>query len=261
MVDGTALWFGAAGFEVLDVADDGIELAIEVETERRVVGCSGCGTRAVPKDRRWVTLRDVPAGRRFVRVRWRKRIWRCPEPDCDVNTWTAQASLAEPRRVLTTRAAEWATDRVAAIEGTPASIARNFGLSWSTVWSAVERIGAERVQTPAQIGSAEMVGFDETVMSPASRRRRRRFVTAVVDVGSGRLLDVFEGRDAKHLRAWMATMPSAWLSMIKVVSVDPHEATGAPCSTSTRPPVAPAPWPAWPSWWIRFTSFAWPMTP
>ena len=223
MVDGTALWFGAAGFDVLDVVDAGVELAIDVETERRAVGCSGCGTRAVPKDRRWVTLRDVPAGGRFVRVRWRKRIWRCPEPDCDVNTWTEHAELADPRRVRTTRAAEWATDRVAAIEGTPASIARNFGLSWSTVWSAVDRIGSARVQTPAEIGPAVMVGFDETVMSPASRRRRRRFVTAVVDVGSGRLLDVFEGRDAKHLRAWMATMPLAWLSMIEVVSVDPHE--------------------------------------
>jgi transposase len=223
VVDGTALWFGAAGFDVLHVADDGVELVIEVETTPALVGCSGCGTRAVPKDRRWVTLRDVPAGRRFVRVRWRKRIWRCPEPDCDVNTWTEQAELADPRRVLTTRAAEWATDRVAAIEGTPASVARNFGLSWSTVWSAIERIGSSRVQTPAEMGPAAMVGFDETVMSPASRRRRRRFVTAVVDVGSGRLLDVFEGRDAQHLRAWMARMPTAWLSMIKVVSVDPHE--------------------------------------
>jgi transposase len=91
------------------------------------------------------------------------------------------------------------------------------------VWSAVERIGRERLQSPAEAGPAEMVGFDETVMSPASRRRRRRFVTAVVDVGSGRLLDVFEGREAKHLRAWMGAMPDAWLGMIKVVSVDPHE--------------------------------------
>src|SRR3546814_5901429 len=68
-----------------------------------------------------------------------------------------------------------------------------------------------------------MVGFDETVMQPASRRRRRRFVTAVVDVTSGQILDVFEGHDAKHLRDWMAEMPAEWLSQIEVVSVDPHE--------------------------------------
>lgn len=223
MVDGTAVWFGTAGFDVLAVVDDGVELAVDVETTSVVVGCSGCGTRAVPKDRRWVTLRDVPAGRRFVRLRWRKRIWRCVEADCEVNTWTEQSELADPRRVLTARAAEWATDRVEAIEGTPTSIARGFGVAWSTVWSAVERIGTQRVDDPARVGPASMVGFDETVMSPASRRRRRRFVTAVVDVGTGQLLDVFEGRDAKDLRAWMAAMPATWLSMVEVVSVDPHE--------------------------------------
>ena len=223
MVDGTAVWFGTAGFDVLAVADDGVELAVDVETTSVVVGCSGCGTRAIPKDRRWVTLRDVPAGRRSVRLRWRKRIWRCPEADCETNTWTEASELADPRRVLTTRAAEWATDRVQAIEGTPTSIARGFGVAWSTVWSAVERLGTQRVDDSARVGPASMVGFDETVMSPASRRRRRRFVTAVVDVGTGQLLDVFEGRDAKDLRAWMTAMPASWLAMIDVVSVDPHE--------------------------------------
>jgi hypothetical protein len=32
------------------------------ETTARVVGCVRCGSRAVPKDGRWVTLRDAPAG-------------------------------------------------------------------------------------------------------------------------------------------------------------------------------------------------------
>src|SRR3546814_5113049 len=68
-----------------------------------------------------------------------------------------------------------------------------------------------------------MIGFDETVMQPASRRRRRRFITAVVDVTSGQILDVFEGHDAKHLRAWMSDMPTEWLFQIAVVSVGPHE--------------------------------------
>jgi transposase len=224
VVDGScALWLGAAGFEVLDVAPGDNELVIEVETTARVVGCAGCGTRARAKDRRWVTLRDAPAGDVAVVVRWRKRIWWCPDPDCGVRTWTERAALAEPRRVLTARAEQWATNRVAALEGTPASIARDFGVSWSTVWAAVARRGRMRVEDPDRVGATEMVGFDETVMQPARRRRRRRFVTAAVDVGSGQILDVFEGRDAKDLRAWMATMPGSWLAQIQVVSVDPHE--------------------------------------
>ena len=223
MVEGTALWFGAAGFEVLDVAEVGAELVVEVETAMRVVGCTTCGSRAVPKDRRWVTLRDTPAGSRPVLVRWRKRIWSCSDGDCPARTWTEQTALAAPRRVLTARAEAWACDRVAEIEGTPASLARGFGVSWSTVWAAVERVGRQRVEDSGRVGPTEMVGFDETVMQPAHRRRRRRFVTAVVDVGTGQILDVFEGRDAAHLRAWMTTIPVSWLAHVQVVSVDPHE--------------------------------------
>lgn len=224
MGDGSgACWFGASGFVVLDVIDAGVELVVEVESTATVIGCGSCGTRARAKDRRWVTVRDAPAGGRPVRLRWRKRIWCCPEPDCEVNTWTERSELVEPRRVLTARAEEWATDRVAGIEGTPASIARGFGVSWSTVWAAVERIGRARVEDPGRVGATEMVGFDETVMSPARRRRRRRFVTAVVDVTTGQILDVFEGRDAADLRRWMHDMPAEWLAAVDVVSVDPHE--------------------------------------
>lgn len=193
----SACWFGAPGFVVLDVNDDDFDVVVEVETTAVVVGCSGCGSRARAKDRRWVTLRDAPAGSRPVLVRWRKRIWECPERDCDVKTWTEQASLAAPRQVLTTRAQRWACERVEAVEATPASLARGFGVSWSTVWGAVERLGRERVDDPTRVPATEMVGFDETVMQPAHRRRRRRFVTAVVDVASGQILDVFEGRDAR----------------------------------------------------------------
>jgi hypothetical protein len=50
VVDGTALWFDAAGFNLLDVADDGVEMVIGVETSPALSGCSGCSTGVVPKD-------------------------------------------------------------------------------------------------------------------------------------------------------------------------------------------------------------------
>ncbi len=236
MVEGSgACWFGAPGFEVLSVADDGAELVIEVETTASTVGCGRCGVRARAKDRRWVTVRDAPSGSRAVLVRWRKRVWACPDAECPAKTWTELSPLVAPRRVLTARAAEWATGRVASVEGTPASIAAQFGVSWSTVWTAVERIGRQRVEDPDRVGPAAMVGFDETVMQPAHRRRRRRFITAVVDVGTGQILDVFEGRDARDLRAWMAAMPPDWLARIEVVSVDPHEGYRSAVTGPTSP--------------------------
>ncbi len=154
MFDGSsAVWFGAANFVVLDVADDGVELTIAVVSTVVVTGCAACGTRARAKDRRWVRLRDAPSANRAVCVEWRKRVWSCPEPDCDVKTWTERSDLAAARRVLTERAGEWATDRIEAIEGTPASIARGFGVSWSTVWATVARIGRARVADPERVGT------------------------------------------------------------------------------------------------------------
>jgi transposase len=224
VVDGSsAVWFGAANFRVLDVVDDGHEVTISLESTVTMTGCVSCGTRAKAKDRRWVALRDAPSGDRAVVVRVWRRVWSCPDPDCSTRTWTEACELAGPRRVLTHRASAWATDRIAAIEGTVASIARQFGVSWPTVWSAVERDGRERVDDPSRVGETQMVGFDETVMQPAHRRRRRRFITAVVDVTTGQILDVFEGRDAADLRAWLASMPGSWRDAVQVVSVDPHE--------------------------------------
>jgi hypothetical protein len=49
-----------------------------------------------------------------------------------------------------------------------------------------------RVVAPTEIAAPAMVGFDETVMRPA-RRRRRRLVTAAVDLTTGRILDIFDG--------------------------------------------------------------------
>jgi hypothetical protein len=114
-------------------------------------------------------------------------------------------------------------DRVAAIEGTPASCARTLGVSWSTVWAAVVEYGTPQVDAAGRVGVTAMVGFDETVMQPAHRRRRRRFVTAVVDVATGQMIDVFEGRDADDLRLWLAGMPPEWRAAVQAVSVDPHE--------------------------------------
>ena len=76
MGDGSAaLWFGAGGFEVINVAAEVGELVVSVQTTATVVGCSGCGSRARPKDSRWVSVRDAPAAGRPVRMRWWKRIW------------------------------------------------------------------------------------------------------------------------------------------------------------------------------------------
>ena len=76
-----------------------------------------------------------------------------------MRTWTEQSFLAGPRHTLTARAGEWATDRVAAIEGTPSSVARLRRVVGDGV-VAVERIARARVDDDDRVGPVAMVGFD-----------------------------------------------------------------------------------------------------
>ena len=95
---------GMDGFRLLAAAEIDGELHQLVETTSTVVGCPGCGTRAASKGRREVRVRDLSAGGRPVVVVWRKRIWRCPDPDCGVASWSEQADAIAPRASMTERA-------------------------------------------------------------------------------------------------------------------------------------------------------------
>lgn len=220
-----ALWFGAFGLEVTGVEEVGGEVVVGVQTPGgQEVFCAGCGRRARSKGRREVVLRDAPGGDgRPVRVRWNKRVWECRDPHCGAGSWTERSELAGPRRVLTFRAERWAVDRLAAVEGSVASASRRLGVSWRTVWSAVEAAAEEVACDPQRVGPTARVGFDETVMASAARRRRRRFITAVVDASNGQIVDIFDGRDAAGLRKWVRTQPRWWAGAVEVVCVDPHE--------------------------------------
>lgn len=226
MGDGSSslAWFVAPGFRVLGIDEIDGEVVVEVETESARVACPGCGVFGRAKDRRWVTLRDAPLADRPVTTRWWKRVLECCEERCEVRTWTEQRpEFALPRAVLTERAGRWATDRIAAVEATPTSAGRELGVVWSTVWRHVERHARARVDAPDRVGEVVQIGFDETVMSPAKRHRARRFVSSAVDVQTGQIIDVFDGRNAADLQRWLDEQPADWVEGIEVVSVDPHE--------------------------------------
>jgi hypothetical protein len=65
------------------------------------------------------------------------------------------------------------------------------------------------VEDPRRGDGERAIGLDETMCRHARRGRRRVLVTGVVDVGTGRLLDVFLGRDAADLAGgWSRCLPS-----------------------------------------------------
>ena len=217
--------FGAFGLAVVAERVEAGELVVEVESPGgRVERCGACGRRARSKGRRRVVLRDAAAaGGMPVRVLWNKRVWACPDGGCDARTWTEQTGLAGPRRVLTSRAVEAAVGALAAVGASVASLARNLGVGWHTVWSAVQPALEQAAGDPDRVGPSARLGFDETVMGSATRFRRRRFVTAAVDADTGQVIDVFDGRDAAGLERWAQLRPREQMAAVEVVCCDPHE--------------------------------------
>ncbi|MCY3962165.1 MAG: transposase [bacterium] len=217
--------FGVFGLAVVAERVEAGELVVEVESPRgQAVFCAGCGVRARSKGRCPVVLRDAEAaGSVPVRVLWNKRVWACPDSGCEAKTWTEQSGLAGPRRVLTWRAGEWAAGRLAVVEGSVTGLARRLGVGWQTLWAAISPIAQQAVDDPGRVAFGARVGFDETVMSSATRRRRRRFVSAAVGAGTGQIMDVFDGRDAADLERWAHQQPDGQMAAVEVVCLDPHE--------------------------------------
>jgi hypothetical protein len=86
---------------------------LHVELAGDQPACIGCGGRPKMKDRDLAGLADLPCFGRTPRLVWHKVRWSCPDPDCEVKTWTwADPRIAAPRRAMTDRTTRWVTEQV-----------------------------------------------------------------------------------------------------------------------------------------------------
>jgi len=212
---------GLDGFEVLAAEVAGGEWRLAVQTTAELVGCPGCGVRAQAHGRRTVQVRDLPIGGRPVVLCWRKRIWRCREPACGVRTWTEQVAAIRPRAVLTERARAEACRRVGKDAHAVAAVARDLGVGWATIMRAVGDHGRPLVDAPTRLEDVTALGLDETSFLKATRVAPTRYVTGLVDLEGGRLLDVVADRTRAAVHRWLDARSREWLAHIGTVALDP----------------------------------------
>ncbi len=212
---------GLDGFEVLAAEVVGGEWRLVVQTTPELVGCPRCGVRAQAHGRRTVRVRDLPAGGRPVVLAWRKRIWRCREPACGVRTWTERVAAIGPRAVLTQRARAEACRRVGKDAHAVAAVARDLGVGWATIMRAVADHGIPLVEDPTRLEGVAALGLDETSFLKATRLAPTQWVTGLVDLERGRLLDVVADRTRAAVDGWLGARPAAWLAGIGTVALDP----------------------------------------
>jgi len=213
---------GIAGLRVLGVFEFVDERHVFIETVRDFDACVECGQRAVSGGRHVTQVRDLPVGPKATRLIWHKREWRCR--DCG-RSWRERHPDILPRAVLTERARAEAARQVGELGRPVAQVAREFGVGWDTVMRAVTdtaaRLFADQQLHTLQTRPCVAIGVDEKVMNRASRGRRRRYVTVIVDLVRRRPLDIIEGRSKKVLRAWLAAQAPAWRAGVRIAALDP----------------------------------------
>jgi transposase len=243
---------GLDGFQVVPAELVGGKWQLAVQTTATVIGCVGCGERAELHSRRTVGVRDLPAGGRPVVLWWRKRLWRCREPACGVWTWTERAAAIRPRAVLTERARAEACRRVGK-DGPRGRRGRpRPGVGWATIMRAVADHGTPLVDDPTRLDGVAALGLDETSFLKATRLAPTRWVTGLVDLEQGRLLEVVADRTRAAVGRWLGARPRGWLAQVGAVALDPGAALPARWSShlATRPWSWTTSTPSgWPTWW------------
>ena len=218
---GATALVGMAGFVVGAEELIGEEWWLYVETTADLVGCPGCGTRAVGHGRARTAVGDLPiAGRATVLVFARRR-WRCPDVGCEVNTWSEHVDAIAPRASLTRRARERMALMVNVEEDSIAGVAAEFGVGWHTANAAVAEFTDPVIDDESRLEGVVALGVDEKRFTNAGPQKRTTFTTQVVDLDRRRLLDVIEGRSKSVLADWLGARPTEWLAGIRVATLDP----------------------------------------
>ncbi|MBU1492923.1 MAG: ISL3 family transposase [Actinobacteria bacterium] len=218
---GATVMVGMPGFVVgAQELVDG-ELWLYVETTAEVVGCWGCGTRAVGQGRARTAVRDLAVSGRPTVLMWSKRRWRCPDSDCATRTWSETTEAIAPRAVLTERARRRLAEMVNVDGDSIAGAAAAFGVGWHTANQAVADHTDPHIEDPARLEGVEAIGVDEKRFLNATPDRRTVYTTQIVDLDRHRLLDVIEGRSRDVLGAWLESRGDEWCDRIRLATLDP----------------------------------------
>ena len=136
------------------------------------------------------------------------------------------SQAADPRAKLSRSAVRWALTGVVVHHVMVARIAQALGVSWNTANTAVLAEGQRLlIDDPTRFDGVRVIGVDEHVWRHTPYGDK--FVTVILDLtpirdrsGPSRLLDMVPGRSKQVFKAWLASRPDMWRSLIEIVAMD-----------------------------------------
>jgi len=182
-------------------------------------------------------VRDVPVGG-AVEVWWRKRRFACTESACGRGTFAEHTRQVPTRARCTTRMKVAVLEAVAWAGRAVLEVAASFGVAWWTV-QAVINTAAKAMANP-DARPVRHLGIDEHRYQrmwffrdpdTAKWRRYEPWMTTMVDLDTGVVLGVVDGRGSAGVKAWLTARSLAWRGGVQVVAIDPVRRSARPSPT------------------------------
>lgn len=204
-----------------------------LDTPVTEAGCPACGVLSARVHQRTVQrIRDVPFDGHVV-VWWVKKRWRCGESACAKATFTEHTTQVPPYARLTTRLKERIVTALSGEVRCVQAVAVELGVAWPTAMRQLT--AAMTAQATAARARPQLVyslGIDEhrfrTVRwykdDQQVWRRVEPWMTTFMNLATGQVIGVVDGRDSNAVKTWLKAQPRWWRHRVRVVAIDPSAA-------------------------------------
>jgi transposase len=229
--DAATILFNLPDYRVISTTVTAGRRQVIVETDQPP-GCPSCGViSSRRKERRLQRLRDIPVAGP-VEVLWSKYRWYCEEPACDRLSFFESTPEVPRRARSTSRLRDQLVDAVIRSGRAVSETAAGFAVSWWMVRAAVTEACLLRLPDVDKL-SPRMLGIDEHrfrsvryFQDPTTKAwtRFEPWMTTIVDLDTGQVLGVVDGRDHKGVGDWLFARPLEWRLAVQVVAIDPSAA-------------------------------------
>lgn len=231
--DAASLIFNLPGYAVVDAVDlplGGRRVVVRAEAQDE--GCPDCGVIST-RVHAWTSQRvkDIPAGADQVEVVVRKPRWLCAEPACGRRTFVQVTGQLPFRARCLTRLRAAVLEAVIASGRAVDEVASAFAVAWATVQATIN-VAVMTLPAVDDV-TVRLLGIDEhrfrTVRffrDPATStwRRVEPWMTTFVNLQTGQVIGVVDGRDSAAVATWLAARTPAWRGRVEVVAIDPSAA-------------------------------------
>ena len=235
--DAASLIFNLPGYRVVDAVDlplGGRRVVVRAVAQDE--GCPDCGVIST-RVHAWTRQRvkDIPAGDELVEVVVAKPRWACAEAACGRKTFVQVTDQLPFRARCLTRLRAAVLEAVVASGRAVDEVAGAFALAWWTVQSAINAA----VMTLPDVDRVRVrfLGIDEhrfrTVRffrdpdandGAGGWKRVEPWMTTFVNLQTGQVIGVVDGRDSSAVATWLTARTPAWRERVEVVAIDPSAA-------------------------------------